>query len=83
MLHVIKIRGAEAARTGYFVPRLYQVGWSRITLKIFGFQYVKDRLAGWTIWWVSNEYDLEQAIETLDKLKKTRIFEYKVGGSYH
>ena len=74
----IKIRGPEGARTGYFVPRLYQLVWSWKIVKLFGFPYVKDRLTGWTIWWVNSEEDYVRAIETLNELKKTRIFDYTV-----
>lgn len=75
----IKIKGAEAKRTGYFVPRLYQLIWSRDVVKAFGLAYVIDRLKGYTVWWVDNEADLIKAIETLDELKATRIFDYEVG----
>ena len=74
----IKTRGPEGARTGYFVPRLYQIRWSWTALKAYGLPYVKDRLTGWTVWWVENEQDYIKAIETLEELKKTRIFEYLV-----
>lgn len=74
----IKIKGPEATRTGYFVPRMYQLVWSWSVLKAFGLSYVKERLTGWTIWWVENEADYGRAIETLNELKKTRIFDYKV-----
>ena len=78
MYKFIKIRGPEAARTGYFVPRLYNLGWSWNVVKRFGINYVLDRLAGWTVWWVDNEEDCVQAIKTLEELKKTRIFNYVV-----
>ena len=74
----IKIKGPESAKTGYFVPHLYQLVWSRKIVKAFGLPYVIDRLKGWTIWWVENETDYALAIKTLDKLKKTRIFDYKI-----
>jgi hypothetical protein len=74
----IKIKGLDGARTGYFVPRMYQLGWSWKTVKAFGLPYVKERLTGWTIWWVNNEEDFVQAIEKLNELKKTRIFDYRV-----
>lgn len=74
----IKIKGPEGERTGYFVPRMYQLVWSWHVLKRFGLQYVKDRLNGYTIWWVSNEEDFVRAIKTLEELKKTRIFGYRV-----
>lgn len=74
----IKIKGVEGDRTGYFVPRLYHLAFNWRELKYVGFQFVKERLAGWTIWWVNNEDDYIQAIKTLDELKKTRIFDYKV-----
>ena len=74
----IKIKGEGGARTGYFVPNMYQLVCSWNVLKAFGFWYIKERLAGWTIWWVENEDDYNRAIKTLDELKKTRIFEYKV-----
>lgn len=76
---LIKIKGPDGRNTGYFVPRLYQLVWSWTTLKVFGLSYVKERLNGWTIWWVDNEEDYKRAIETLDELKKTRIFKYMVG----
>lgn len=36
MYKFIAIKGPEGARTGYFVPYLYQLTWSRTTLKAFG-----------------------------------------------
>ena len=74
----IKIKGEDRARTGYFVPHLYHLAFNWHELKHVGFQFVKERLAGWTIWWVENEDDYNRAIKTLDELKKSRIFEYKV-----
>lgn len=74
----IKIKGPEGAKTGYFVPRLYRLHSSWTTLKVFGFSYVKDRLNGWTVWWVGNEDDYVNAVKTLNELKKTRIFDYMV-----
>lgn len=74
----IKIKGAEGGRTGYFVPRLYQLVFNWHELKWVGFRFVKERLTGWTIWWVDNEDDYAQAIKTLNELKKTRIFNYEV-----
>ena len=74
----IKIKGPDGKRTGYFVPRLYHLAFNRRELKYVGFRFVKERLAGWTIWWVNNEDDYKQAIKTLEELKKTRIFDYKV-----
>lgn len=73
----IKIKGRDGDGTGYFVPRLYRIT-RRTGLKVFGLSYLKERLAGWTIWWVDNEEDYIQAIKTLDELRKTRIFDYKV-----
>ena len=75
----IKIRGPEARRTGYFVPRMYGINLTWKTLKLFGLQYLMDRLNGWTVWWVGNKTDFDNAIKTLDELKKTRIFDYRVG----
>ena len=74
----IKTKGEGGSRTGYFVPRMYQLVGVKNGLKVFGLQYIKERLTGWTIWWVQNEEDYVQAIRTLNELKKTRIFEYKV-----
>lgn len=74
----IKIKGKEGSRTGYFVPRMYQLGFNKYVWKIFGFKYLKERLTGWTIWWVENEADYINAINTLNELKKTRIFDFKV-----
>mgnify|MGYP003252442055 CR=1 FL=1 len=49
MCKFIAIKGAEGAKTGYFVPHLYQLVWSKTTLKYFGLRYVLARLKGWTI----------------------------------
>lgn len=74
----IKIKGPEGVNTGYFVPRLYQLHFTWHVLKAFGLPYVKERLNGWTIWYVTNHDDYLHAIETLNELKKTRIFDYRV-----
>lgn len=78
MYKFIKIKGADGKNTGYFVPRMYSLSNIRLGVKIFGLQYIKDRLAGWTFWWVGNKDDYVKAVETLNELKKTRIFDYKV-----
>lgn len=82
MYKFIKIKGPDGANTGYFVPRMYGLHHLPTGLKIFGLQYVKDRLAGWTFWWVDNHDDYDRAIKTLNELKKTRIFTYKVSTFY-
>ena len=74
----IKIKGVEGDRIGYFVPRLYRLAFSWRELKHVGLLFAKERLAGWTIRWVRNEEDYTQAIKTLNELKKTHIFDYKV-----
>ena len=78
---LIKIRGIDGANTGYFVPHMYKLQFNRHELKIFGFELIKQRLKGWTIWWVDSEEHYRQAVDTLNELKKTRIFEYKVSVS--
>lgn len=78
MYKFIKTRGKEGKSTGYFVPRLYRLDFSLHEFKRFGFIFVKERLKGWTIWWVENEEDYIQAVERLKELKKTRIFDFKV-----
>ena len=78
MYKLIKIKGPDGKHTGYFVPRMYQLCMNRYVLKAFGLKYIKDRLDGWTVWWVDNEDDFNKAIETLNELKKTRIFKYMV-----
>ncbi|WP_294837444.1 hypothetical protein [uncultured Eubacterium sp.] len=78
MYKFIAIKGVEGARTGYLVPRLYQLVWSKDVLKIFGLRYIIFRLKGWTIWWVENEISYLNAISRLEELKKTRLFTYKV-----
>jgi len=78
MYKFIAIKGAEGAKTGYFVPRLYQLVLTKMTLKVFGLRYVIARLKGWTIWWTNSDRDYSNAIKTLDELKKTRIFTYKI-----
>ena len=75
----IKIKGVDGANTGYFVPQMYKLPFMWSELRIVGLRFVKDRLAGWTIWWVGNEEDFTTAIKTLKELRKTRIFDYKVG----
>ena len=77
----IKTRGLEGKATGYFVPRMYRYDFDFRELKNFGFLFVKERIRGWTIWWVENEEDYHNAIETLNELKKTRIFDYMVSNS--
>lgn len=74
----IKFKGKDAKYTGYFVPGLHHLAFSWRELKVFGFQFVKERLAGWTIWWVSNEEDYIQAKKTIKELRKTRIFDFSV-----
>lgn len=74
----IKGKGTEGSNTGYFVPRMYQLTCNKSVLKAFGLPYIKERLAGWTVWYVKNEEDYKNAIKTLDELKKTRIFDYMV-----
>ena len=74
----IRLEGIEGNKTGYFVPKMYNISSIRLGLKIFGFQFIKDRLSGCSIWGVENETDYNCAIKTLDELKKTRIFDYKV-----
>jgi hypothetical protein len=75
---LIKIRGAEGSNTGYFVPRLYRLRFAWWELKIFGLRLVKERLKGWSIWWVDSEESYRNAVDTLEELRKTRIFDYKV-----
>ena len=74
----IKIKGKEGKNTGYFVPRLYRLDFSFRELKCFGLEFVKERLNGWTIWYVTNDEDYHKAVESLKELKKTRIFDFKV-----
>ena len=74
----IKAIGPEAKYTGYFVPRMYHLSFHPSELKLCGFQFVKDRLRGGHVWWVQNEADYNKAVETLNELKKTRIFDFKV-----
>lgn len=78
MYTFIKMRGPDSANTGYFVHRMYKLTGLRYGLKIFGFSYIKDRLNGWTYWWVNDEADFENAKKALKELRKTRIFEYLV-----
>lgn len=78
MYKLIKIKGPDGKNTGYFVPRMYRLRFSWPELKNVGLRLMKERLNGWTIWWVNNKDDYDQAIKTLNDLKKTRIFHYKV-----
>ena len=75
----IATKGPDSANVGYFVPRLYKLCWCSSVLKTFGFSYIKERLMGWTIWWVENEDDYNRAIGLLKALKaKDHMFDYKV-----
>lgn len=74
----IKIRGQRSNDIGFFAPRMYKLVFSYNVLRAFGLWYLKERLTGWTIWWVDNEVDFKIAIKTLNKLKKIYKFEYMV-----
>lgn len=63
---------------GYYVPRLYRLTFYLRELKEVGFLFVKERLKGYSIWYVTNEEDYIRAVETLNELKKTRLFDFKV-----
>lgn len=76
---LLKTKGPDGATIGYFVRGLYRFGWSRVLLKLLGFSYVKDLLTGWTFWWIDNEDDYVRIMTTIDELRKTRKFIYKVG----
>ena len=82
MYNFIKIKGLDGMNVGYSVPRMYSLSFNWRLWKYFGYKFmlllIKDWLAGWTIWYVNNEDDYVQAIETLKKLRKTNIFEFKV-----
>lgn len=74
----IKTKGEGAKTIGYFVPRMYRYDFWWKELKLFGFTFVKERLAGWHIWWVENEKDYADAVKTLKELQKTHLFTYMV-----
>lgn len=74
----IAIKGKEGRMTGYYVPRLYGLSFSFRELRQIGLTFAKERIKGWSIWYVTNEEDYIRAIKTLDELKKTRLFDYKV-----
>lgn len=74
----IKTKGEGAKNIGYFVPNMHRLDFSLWELKLFGLQFLKERLSGWTIWYVTDDEKYTRAIETLDELKKTHIFTYKV-----
>lgn len=74
----IKIKGNGAKALGYLTPRLYQLVWSKNTLKTFGFLYIIARLKGYTIWWITNKKDFDLAIKNLNELKNARILDYEV-----
>lgn len=75
---IIKIKGPDGAYTGYFVKKMYKLPFVWNELKVVGLKFVKERLRGWTMWYVTNEADYENAVKRLDELRKTRLFEYKV-----
>lgn len=74
----IKTKGEGADTVGYYVPHMYRFDFSFKELKIFGLQFLKERMDGWCIWYVENEDDFAVAIEMLEKYKKTHLFAYKV-----
>jgi hypothetical protein len=74
----IRIKGKERTWIGYFVPRMFQLTPSWDVLKTFGLSYINERLNGWAIWYVLSKEDFAKAIDTLDELKKTHIFDYEV-----
>ena len=73
----IKIKGADRKIAGYVAPRVYRLDFSLKELKIVGFRFVKERLSGWTIWWVSNEDDFNRAVKMLNQLKETHDIEFE------
>ena len=73
----IRTKGPDGKNIGYYAPRMYHLP-DGIALKIFTFQYVKDRLAGWTYWWVDNKDEYIRTMEKLDELRKTHAFIYQV-----
>ena len=75
---LIKIKGKESDRLGYLAPRLYRLYFNWRELKYLGFRLVKERLDGWTIWWVYNEEDYTKAVDILNEAKKAHEFEFKV-----
>lgn len=82
MYNFIKIKGLDRINVGYSVPHMYHLTFDWRLWKYFGYKlmlrFIKDWLAGWTIWWVGSEEHYVQAVETLKKLGKTNIFEFKV-----
>lgn len=74
---VIRIKGRDRDRVGYWTPHLYLLSFSWRELKYVGLEFVKTRLAGWTIWWSDND-DLITTIGTLNKLKTKMSFDYEV-----
>lgn len=74
----IKVKGCDSDKIGYFTPRMYKMPFIWKELKVVGLSFVKERLTGWTIWFVENEDDFNRAIKALDELKKTRKFVYMV-----
>lgn len=75
---IIKTKGESSQNIGFFVPKMFRLDFSLQELKQFGFEFLKERLSGWTIWWVRNEEEYVQAIEALDELKNTYVFTYEV-----
>lgn len=74
----IKIKGMDGNRVGHMVPNLYKLHFCWRELRNVGLRFVKERLTGCSIWYVTNKTDYQQAINTLNELKKTHIFKYKV-----
>ena len=75
---IIKIKGDYARRIGWWVRNMYRMEFDRFTWDNLGWRYVKERLSGWTIWYVTTEEDYAKAIETLNDLQKTHLFVYEV-----
>ena len=75
----IAFKGNDSKKLGYRIPRLYPLFFRISELKQVGFWLVKERLKGWTIWFVTNDEDYKVAKEAIKELKKSHKFDFKVG----
>lgn len=74
----VKSVGDVSKYIGYSIPRMYRLDFDWRELKLFRFQFVKERMNGWTIWWVENENDYQIAITKLNELNNVLPITYKV-----
>lgn len=77
---IIKIKGIgdSGKYIGYATPRMYRLDFNWRELRVVRLKFVKERLKGWTLWWVENEKDCHAAIMKLNEVKNILPIDYEV-----